>query len=362
MSRQPQDTGPTDNRLSERAQHVLRTLVEQYIGDGQPVSSRALSRASGLGLSPATMRNVMYDLEEQGYIRAPHTSAGRIPTEQGYRLFVNNLLQMQSVEQWSAEQFRRQIALNADEDPRELVESVSTFLSGFTRMAGVVTLPRRDVTTLRYIEFLPLGDRRVLVILVINDHEVQNRVIHTDRDYERSELEAATNYLNQQFAGRDLGNIRSNLKQELQATRQDVHRMMDVLVEMAGKAFQDSDQGDGGEEAPLVLAGETNLVHFEELSDVEKLRALFDTFRRKRDLYDLLERAVGADGLQIYIGRESGYAELDELSIVTAPYHQDGEIVGVLGVIGPTRMAYEKVISVVDVTSKLLGAALNSRG
>lgn len=361
MSKRHQAGGQPGHALSERAQHVLRTLVEQYIGGGQPVSSRTLSRSSGLGLSAATMRNVMVDLEEQGYIRAPHTSAGRIPTEQGYRLFVNNLLQMQSVEQWSPERLKQQISLNADEEPRELVESVSNFLSGFTRMAGVVTLPRREVTTLRYIEFLPLGDRRVLVILVINDHEVQNRVIHTDRDYERSELEAATNYLNQQFGGRDLGNIRSNLQHELQATRQDVHRMMDVLVEMAGKAFPEEDDPDTADETPLVLAGETNLVHFEELSDVEKLRALFDTFRRKRDLYDLLERAVGADGLQIYIGRESGYAELDDLSIVTAPYHQDGEIVGVLGVIGPTRMAYERVISVVDVTSKLLGAALNSR-
>jgi len=361
MSEPEDESAPSGHQLSERAQHVLRTLVEQYIGGGQPVSSRALSKASGLGLSAATMRNVMYDLEEQGYIRAPHTSAGRVPTEQGYRLFVNNLLQMQPVEHWTPEQLRREIALNADEEPRELVESVSNFLSGFTRMAGVVTLPRREVTTLRYIEFLPLGDRRVLVILVINDHEVQNRVIHTDRDYDRSELEAATNYLNERFAGRDLGNIRGNLQRELRATREDVHRMMDMLVEMAGKAFSADDESGSDGEAPLVLAGETNLVHFEELSDVEKLRALFDTFRRKRDLYDLLERAVGADGLQIYIGRESGYAELDDLSIVTAPYRQDGEIVGVLGVIGPTRMAYERVISVVDVTSRLLGAALNSR-
>lgn len=347
-----------ENPLSERARHVLRTLVEQYIREGQPVSSRALSRVSELGLSAATMRNVMCDLEEQGYLRSPHTSAGRIPTEQGYRLFVDQLLQMQPVDQLSPAALQQQLSLDADDEPKNLVESVSSFLSGFTRMAGVVTLPRREVAILRYIEFLPLGDQRVLVILVVNDHEVQNRVIHTDRDYDRSELEAATNYLNRQFAGRNLATIRRDLQRELEATRQDVHRLMEVLVEMAGKAFAE----DQHEDPPFVLAGETNLVHFEELSDVEKLRALFDTFRRKRDLYDLLERSVAADGLQIYIGRESGYEVLDDLSIVTAPYGQDGEIVGVLGVIGPTRMEYERVISVVDVTSRLLGAALNSRG
>ncbi|MDX1610245.1 MAG: heat-inducible transcriptional repressor HrcA [Halofilum sp. (in: g-proteobacteria)] len=357
MSRQ-QNQVPPDQQLSERAEHVLRTLVEQYIIGGQPVSSRTLSRVSGLGLSAATMRNVMYDLEEQGYLRAPHTSAGRIPTEQGYRLFVDKLLQMHPVDQLTPQELQQQLELDADAEPKNLVESVSSFLSGFTRMAGVVTLPRRDVTVLRYIEFLPLGDRRVLVILVINDHEVQNRVIHTDRDYEHSELEVATNYLNQKFAGRNLGTIRRDLQRELEATRKDVHRMMDVLVEMAGKAFADEEREP---ETPFVLAGETNLVHFEELSDVDKLRALFDTFRQKRDLYDLLERSATADGLQIYIGRESGYEVMDDLSIVTSPYSQDGEVVGVLGVIGPSRMAYDRVISVVDVTSRLLGAALNSR-
>lgn len=347
------------NRLPERTQHILRTLVELYIREGQPVSSRQLSRASGLGLSPATVRNVMYDLEEQGYIRAPHTSAGRIPTEQGYRLFVDTLLQMRPVEHVPVEELRRQLSLDADSDSKDLVESVSSFLSGFTRMAGVVTLPRRDVSTLRYMEFLPLGDRRVLVILVVNDHEVQNRVIRTERDYSRSELEQATNYLNRQFAGRDLGDIRAELQRELEATRHDVSRMMDIVADMAGQAF-DSDNDDSASD--FVLAGETNLMNFEELSDVEKLKALFETFNRKRDLYELLERSVQSDGLQIFIGRESGHEVLDDLSIVTAPYSQGGEVLGVLGVIGPTRMEYDRVISVVDVTSRLLGAALNSRG
>lgn len=345
-------------RLSERARYILRVLVEQYIRGGHPVSSRSLSRVSGLGLSPATVRNVMYDLEEMGYLASPHTSAGRVPTEQGYRMFVDTLLEMETLAELPTGALREQLDFDPDAEPKELIESVSSFLSGFTRMAGVVTLPRREVSVLRYIEFLPLGDRRVLVILVVNDHEVQNRVIHTDREYSRAELEQAGNYFNQTFAGRDLGAIRQVMASELEATRRDVNRLMDVLVDMAGKAFAE-DSGPGS--ADFVLAGETNLMDFEELSDVDKLKALFETFNRKRDLYDLLERSVHADGLQIYIGRESGHEVLDDLSIVTSPYGSRGEIVGVLGVIGPTRMEYDRVIAVVNATSRLLGAALNSR-
>ncbi len=345
--------------LNERSRHVLQVLVEQHIQDGQPVGSRSLARASGLGLSPATIRNVMCDLEEGGYIRAPHTSAGRIPTERGYRLFVDRLLGMQPGREISLSELRQQLQLDADDPPQDLVESVSSFLSGFTSMAGVVTLPRREASTLRYIEFLPLGDRRVLVILVVNDHEVQNRVIHTDRDYTRRELERATNYLNQRFGGRDLGEVRSALGGELRAVRRELDLMMDAVVDMAGRALGDAEVGTAASD--FVLAGETNLMNFDELSNVDKLKALFETFNRKRDLYDLLERCSRADGLQIYIGRESGYEVLDDLSIVTAPYSQGGEVVGVLGVIGPTRMEYDRVISVVDVTSRLLGAALNSR-
>ncbi len=346
------------NQLPERTRRILHVLVEQYIRGGQPVSSRTLSRASGLGLSPATVRNIMYDLEEQGYIQSPHTSAGRIPTEQGYRLFVDSLLKMQPVHRMPEDELRKELALDAGAEPKNLIESVSSFLSGFTRMAGVVTLPQREQNTLRYIEFLDLGQRRILVILVVNDHEVQNQVIHTDRDYGPSDLEQAANYLNHHFAGRDVSEIRHELHRELQATRRDVNRMMDALVDMAGKAFADDAES---EKSDFVLAGQTNLMNFEELSDVEKLKALFETFNRKRDLYDLLSRCVRSDGVQIFIGRESGHQVLDDLSIVTAPYGRDGEVVGVLGVIGPTRMEYERVISVVDVTSKLLGAALKSQ-
>ncbi len=346
------------SQLPDRARRILHTLVQDYIRHGQPVGSRNLSRISGLGVSPATVRNIMGDLEEQGYIQSPHTSAGRIPTEQGYRLFVDSLLKMERIHDMPVEQLREQMALDSQAEPKDLIESVSSFLSGFTRMAGVVTLPRRDLSTLRYIEFLSLGQQRILVILVVNDHEVQNQVIHTDRDYSLSVLEQASNYLNHHFAGRDVGEIREQLHRELEATRRDVNRMMDVLVDMAGKAFDT--EGSANSQSDFVLAGETNLMDFEELSDVDKLKALFDTFNRKRDLYDLLERCARSDGVQIFIGRESGHEVLDDLSIVTAPYGRDGEVVGVLGVIGPTRMEYERVISVVDVTSKLLGAALKS--
>ena len=262
---------PAYSPLPERAQHVLRTLVEEYIRAGQPVSSRTLSRASSLGLSAATMRNVMYDLEEQGYIRAPHTSAGRVPTEQGYRLFVDRLLEVQAIEQLSIEDLQRELSLDADAEPKNLVESVSSFLSGFTRMAGVVTLPRREVTKLRYIEFLPLGEQRVLAILVVNDHEVQNRVIHTDREYDQSELEAATNYLNETFGGRDLAGIRRDLQRQLEDSRHDIDRMMDLLTDMAGKAFDT--QHAANSQSDFVLAGETNLMNFEELSDVAKVQS-----------------------------------------------------------------------------------------
>ncbi|MEX1081295.1 MAG: heat-inducible transcriptional repressor HrcA [Halofilum sp. (in: g-proteobacteria)] len=346
------------NQLPERTRRILHVLVEQYIRGGQPIGSRSLSRVSGLGLSPATVRNIMYDLEEQGYIQSPHTSAGRIPTEQGYRLFVDSLLKMQPVHRMPEDELRKELALDAGAEPKNLIESVSSFLSGFTRMAGVVTLPQRGQNTLRYIEFLDLGQQRILVILVVNDHEVQNQVIHTDRDYSRSDLEQAANYVNHHFAGRDVSEIRQELHRELQATRRDVNRMMDALVDMAGKAFAHEAESD---KSDFVLAGETNLMNFEELSDVEKLKALFETFNRKRDLYDLLSRCAHTDGVQIFIGRESGHQVLDDLSIVTAPYGRDGEVVGVLGVIGPTRMEYERVISVVDVTSKLLGAALKSQ-
>ena len=331
--------------LNERAQLLLRTLIRHYIRDGQPVGSRTLSRESGMELSAATIRNVMADLEEMGFIRAPHTSAGRIPTVQGYRFFVDSLLTVRPLDELAVSRLKGE--LQGFGDSKALIKSASQMLSGITHMAGVVTLPRRERIALRHVEFLPLSNRRVLAIVVLG----------VDRDYSQAELEQASNYLNGQFAGKDLHAVRGLLLAEMREDRERMNAMMLTALEMAERTFSAND--DEGED--YVLAGETNLMEFADLSDMDKLRQLFEAFNTKRDLLHLLDHCIHADGVQIFIGEESGYQVLDECSIVTAPYAADGKVMGVLGVIGPTRMAYERVIPIVDITAKLLGAALNPR-
>ncbi len=343
--------------ISERAQALLKALIDRYIREGEPVGSRTLARDSGLKLSPATVRNVMADLEELGFVKSPHTSAGRVPTVRGYRFFVDSLLTVQKLEESTVEQLRSQLKLEAD--PEELVQSASNLLSGITHMAGVVTLPRREHAALRRIDFLPLSGNQVLVIMVVNEREVQNRIIQTERAYSASELEQAANFLNAQFAGKDITAVRETLIADMRRARDDMNQMMSTAVEVAGRLFAE-EQDENGE--GLVLAGQTNLMEFRELCDVEKLRTLFEAFNQKRDLLHLLDQCISAEGVQIFIGEESGYQMLDECSLVTAPYRVEGEVVGVLGVIGPTRMAYERVIPIVDATARLLGAALNPRG
>lgn len=351
MSRQPPSP-----LMNERAQHLLRVLIDRYIREGEPVGSRTLARDSRLDLSPATVRNVMSDLEEMGFVAAPHTSAGRIPTAQGYRLFVDSLLQIQPLDTLQVEQLRQE--LQAEEaDSSRLIESASNLLSDITRMAGVVTLPRHEHVALRRIDFLPLSQNRILVILVINEKEVQNRIIQTDRAFSASELETIANFLNAHFAGKDIHAVRSHLIEEMQQTRQDMNELMLSVVSVAEKVFAEEEGDDEG----YVLAGQTNLMQFRELSDVEKLRELFEAFNRKRDILHLLDQCICANGVQLFIGEESGYQVLDECSLVTAPYSVEGEIIGVLGVIGPTRMAYDRIIPIVDATARLLGAALNSK-
>ena len=339
----------------ERARHILRTLVEEFIRDGQPVGSRTLTTASGLGVSPATVRNVMADLENLGFITAPHTSAGRVPTPKGYRFFVDTLVQFR---QPAAREITALQSRLSDEqggtDRKQLAEGVSSALSSITSLASLVTLPRQQSVMLRQIEFLPIGERRVLAILVINDSEVQNRVIHLERDYTESELRRAANYLNENFAGRDLSQIRLQVLEELQRTQESMNQLMIDTIAFAQKALPDE-----GSDAGFVVRGETKLMGFEELSDVERLRQLFEAFSQQRELLGLLDRSIEAEGVQIFIGEESGYQLLDNCSLVTAPYRVDDEIVGVLGVIGPTRMAYERVVPIVDVAAKLVGAALN---
>lgn len=340
--------------ISERALQLLKALTERYIREGQPVGSRTLSRESGLNFSPATIRNVMADLEDLGLIRSPHTSAGRIPTVQGYRMFVDTLLTVKPLDEPTVSRLRSQLGI--DQEPKGLVATASTLLSGITQMAGIVTLPRHEHASLKRVEFLPLSEHRVLAVLVISDREVQNRILKVDRPYTASELQQASNYLNEQFAGRNLEEVRRALIRDMKDTREDMDRMMRMAVEMADSALNAAEEGDD-----FVLAGQTNLMEFEELCDLGTLRQLFDAFNRKRDILHLLDQCVNGEGVQIFIGEESGYQMLDECSLVTAPYSVEGRVVGVLGVIGPTRMAYERVIPIVDATARIMGAALNPR-
>jgi len=348
-----------DDALSERAQHLLRVLIESYIRDGQPVGSRVLSRESGLQLSSATIRNVMADLEELGFVASPHTSAGRIPTDKGYRFFVDTLLRLRPVDTTNAlVELRRQFENSqTDSSDKNLVSTASQLLSSMTRLAGVVTLPRSQLASISQIEFVPLSENRVLVVLVFNDREVQNRIIQLSRYFSPDELKRASNFLSDQFRGRALSQVRQEILRQLKETREHMNDIMLDAISVAQHVFE------GGQEDQLeyVIAGETNLMGQAELTNVEKLRRLFEAFNEKRDFLHLLDQSLKAEGVQIFIGHESGYQILDDCSVVTAPYTAGDAVVGVIGVIGPTRMAYERVIPIVDMTAKLLGAALNSR-
>ncbi len=338
--------------LTERAQLLLKNLVEHYIRDGQPVGSRTLSREFSMGLSPASIRNVMADLEDIGLIHSPHTSAGRVPTVKGYRMFIDSLLTIQPLEQGLVSDWMQR--LRNSEDSERLLASASHQLSEVTSMAGVVMLPRREQVSLRQVEFLPLSHNRVLVILVVNEKEVQNRIIQTERSYSAAELQQIANYLNQLCAGQELRRVRESLLNELDDTRSHMNQLMADAISMAQQAFSQDEDEDG-----LLLAGQTNLMSYDEMSNMDKLRKLFDAFNRKRDILQLLDQSLHADGVQIFIGEESGYEVLDDCSVVASPYRVDGKVVGVLGVIGPTRMAYDRVIPIVDVTAQLLGSSLN---
>jgi heat-inducible transcriptional repressor len=344
-------------RLSERAQQLLKVLVESYIRDGQPVGSRSLSRDSGMSLSSATIRNVMADLEAYGFVSSPHTSAGRVPTPKGYRFFIDTLLEIQPLTETAADQLRTPFS-NA-EGSRELVSMTSQLLSNVTQMAGVVSLQAPQAASLTHIEFLPLSEKRVLAILVFDDREVQNRVVHLERDIPPEELRKAAVALNEQFRGRTLEQVRQELIDELSAMRERLNQGMVDTISVARQLF--SATAPPRSDRELVIAGETKLMAYGELSSVEKLRRLFEAFDEKRAILQLLDMSLDGVGVQIFIGRESGYQILDDCSVVTAPYRADNGAVGVIGVIGPTRMAYERVIPVVDLTAKLLGAALNSR-
>jgi len=353
MAHENRDNEP----LGDRAQHLLRVLVESYIRDGQPVGSRVLSRDSGLQLSSATIRNVMADLEELGFVASPHTSAGRIPTDKGYRFFVDSLLRVRPLDEVAIAEMRRQVGLRR-ESPKDLISSVSQLLSSVTQLAGVVTVPRTQQASITHLEFVPLSENRVLVVLVFNDREVQNRIIQLERYHSPDELKRAANYLNEQFRGRTLPQVREEILRQLSETHAHMNSIMLDAIAVAQHVFE---AGEGEEQLEYVIKGETNLMGVAELSSVEKLRRLFEAFNEKRDFLNLLDHSLKAEGVQIFIGQESGYQILDDCSVVTAPYVAGDSVVGVVGVIGPTRMAYERVIPIVDMTAKLIGAALNSR-
>ncbi len=339
------------DKISERAQILLKALVERHIRDGQPVGSRTLMEEAGLPVSAATIRNVMSDLEDLGYLHSPHTSAGRVPTSAGYRLFVDTLLQVQPLEQEAVSTLRTE--LNPDKSASELVQSASSLLSSITAQAGLVTVPRKEANQLRQVEFLPLSGDRVLVILVINEREVQNRIIHTRRVFSESELREAAALVNQRFAGRPLDEVQNQILQEMQEARSQIDSYLQASLDLANKALQQ--EGEGEE---YVMAGESRLLGSATVDEMDKLRELFDAFERKQDLLHLLERCSRAEGIQIYIGEEAGYEVFGDYSVVTAPYSDGLRTLGVLGVIGPTRMAYERVIPIVDVTARMLSSAL----
>jgi heat-inducible transcriptional repressor len=347
-----------DEGLNERAQRLLRVLVQSYIRDGAPVGSRSLSRDSGLSLSSATVRNVMADLEGLGFVTSPHTSAGRVPTDKAYRFFVDSLLRAQlPADDLSLEEIRRQLDLPSDSS-KSLVATASQLLSNITHLAGVVTLPLAQAASLSQIEFLALSENRVLVVLVLNDREVQNRVIQLERRYSSEELRRAANFLNEHCAGRTLSQIHSELVQQLKESHEHLNQAMLDAISMAQRLFA---QAGATEDIDYVIAGETNLMQHGEKASVDKLKRLFEAFNEKRDMLHLLDQSLKAEGIQIFIGQESGYRILDDYSLVTAPYSSDQGVVGVVGVIGPTRMAYERVIPLVDLTAKVLSSALNLR-
>ena len=330
--------------LDDRARLLLKTLIERYIADGQPVGSRTLSRASGLELSPATIRNVMSDLEELGLIASPHTSAGRVPTARGYRLFVDTMLTAQRAELEAPELPAAQ--------PQKVIAQAAQLLSSMSQFVGVVMAPRRS-SAFRHIEFLRLSERRLLLIIVTPDGDVQNRVLFTETDYTGTELQEAANYLNANFSGMAIEQVRARLRQEVDSLRGEIGTLMHAAVAAGSEAMtQAQDQ--------VVISGERNLLAVSDFaSDMNQLRRAFDLFEQKAQLIRLLDVSSEAEGVRIYIGGESQTVPVEELSVVSAPYEVDGKVVGTLGVVGPTRMPYDRMIQIVDITSRLVSNALS---
>jgi len=337
-------------QLEPRARTLLKTLVERYIAEGQPIGSRALSKISGLDLSPATIRNIMSDLEEMGLIASPHTSAGRIPTPRGYRLFVDTLLTVEKIDEHkvgSALQSRSQ-----SEQPSRIIQNAAQLLSSLSHFAGVVLTPRAE-SVFKQIEFLRLSEKRILLVVVDPAGNVHNRLLLTETDYTPPQLVQAANYINQNYGGQSFDFVRQKLQTELRELRDDMTRLMQAAIEAGSEAMIDSSD-------EVVISGERNLLSVTDLAhDMTSLRKMFDLFEQKTGLMKLLDVSSKATGVQIFIGGESHLVPMDDMSIVTSSYKVNDKIVGTLGVIGPTRMAYERVIPIVDITAKLLSSALS---
>jgi heat-inducible transcriptional repressor len=330
--------------LDDRSKMLMKALVERYIADGQPVGSRTLSKASGLELSPATIRNVMADLEDLGLIVSPHTSAGRIPTARGYRLFVDTMLTVQQG-QLTAHSL-------APDQPQKVISNAANLLSNLSQFVGVVIAPRRT-SAFRHIEFLRLSERRLLVIIVAPDGDVQNRVIYTEVDYTQSQLAEAANFLNSNFMGLEIEQVRERLQGEVESLRSEIASLMQAAVNASSEVITQSQD-------EVVISGERNLLSVSDFSsDMGHLRRAFELFEQKAQLMRLLDVTGQAEGVRIFIGGESQVVPFEDLSIVSSPYEVDGKVVGTLGVIGPTRMAYDRMIQIVDITSKLVSNALS---
>lgn len=346
------NSGQLASALPERSEHILRMLIQKYIENGQPVGSRLLAGEGDLALSPATVRNVLADLEARGYLTSPHTSAGRVPTTEGYRLFVDHLLTVSDINVPNIEQMQK--ILSAGSDPKTLAELASGLLSEITQLTGIVLVPGSQKETLRHMEFLPLNNRQVLVILVINEKEVQNYVIDTEREYDALELNQASNFVNQNFSGQSMPAIRARLLKMMEQEKQDLTSLMEAAISVSSKALEHNKSQNS-----LVIKGESNLLGSSNNADLGRLKELFDAFSQKRDIIDMLDRCSHSKGMQIFIGKESGNKLFNDLSLISAPYTVGEEVVGVLAVVGPTRIPYQKVIPTVNITAKILASVLN---
>ena len=338
-----------DGLISDRAQILFKHLVEDYLHSGHPIGSGKLLESSGLDVSSATVRNIMVDLETRGLVSSPHTSAGRLPTQKGLRFFVDSLISVQPLDQQAFQLL--QTTLSEDMTPKELVEHASVLLSEISQLAGLVTTPGPEQVALRQIEFLKLSGRQVLVILVVNEKEVQNRVIETDRAYSETELQQAANFINHEFAGSTLHSIRQGVMDSMHRDQTRMNEILQTALDVATKTFDDEEEHD------YVLSGERNLVNL--MSSSEEIQTILDALESKSTIVHLLDECIGSEGVRMYIGHESGYELLEEYSLVTSPYEVNGKIAGVLGVVGPTRMSYQQVIPLVDITARLLGSAMD---